>query len=237
MQNTFKTLLKPAAVALLLLFAAAPLVAPPSAHAQSAGTGGFWFAAPGETPTQSAALATFDVLTSPAESDGSRTFQVDVMYGDNIVEAQQVSFEVHMDSSKLELVGVENVAEVLGLNPVADSFMQTSYADYASTVGEVPDDGDATTDSLIYPTWSALGVGSGVFDLGTLSAPERTVTLNFKWKAGAAGNAKLNFTANAAALTAINSYVTTPLDIQGPPLAGIDITPRTMQEIEPFKVT
>ena len=207
-----KTLLKSAATLLLLSAAAAP----PPTSAQSAGTGGLWFATPGETPAQSSALAAFDVLSSPLESDGSRNFKVDVMYGDNITEAQQVAFEVHMDSSKLELVGVENVASVLGLNPVADTFMQTSYAEYASAIGAVPDDGDATTDSLIYPTWSALGIGMGVFDAATLTSPLRIVTLNFKWKAGVAGNTKLNFTAAAASLTAIDSYTLTSLTVQGP---------------------
>ncbi|MDA7962983.1 MAG: hypothetical protein MPK36_10545, partial [Gammaproteobacteria bacterium] len=182
---------------------------------------------------QSSALADFDVLTAPVEADGSRTFQLDVIYGDNAASVPSLGFELHMDGAKLEFLGVENAIGFLqgaALAPAASSLVQTSYADYRSNVGPVPDDGDEATDSLIYPGWSAI-IG-GVLDSATLDSPARVVTLNFKWKPGAAGNTNLNFTANPASLTAINSYTLTSLNIQGPPLAGISVSPENMMETD-----
>ncbi|MDA8031986.1 MAG: hypothetical protein MPK62_12865, partial [Alphaproteobacteria bacterium] len=202
-----------------LLFACT--ATPPSAFAQST-TGGLWFAMPGETPAQSSALSTFDLLSVPAESDGSRTFSVDVMYGDDAASIGTVGFEVHMESEKMELVSVENLA-VAGLSPEANpmSLLQVSYADFRSFVGrDALDDGDMETDSLIYPTWgSILGPTAFFFGTATLAAPVRMMTLNFKWKGGVAGNANLNFAVNSAVEPNVDDYTLTSLAVQGPPLA------------------
>ena len=189
---------------LLLLIAAAP------ARAQTAA---LWFAPHGKTPPQSAALTVLDAGSSRAGN-----FKVDVMYGDDAAAVRALLFELHMDSAKLELRGVENVAPAYfsaDTNPA--SLAQTAYADYHSLIGgRVPDDGDDATDSLIYPGWGALR--GGIFDSATLTSPQRLLTLNLRWKPGAVGRAKLNFTTDAGGLDLpdIRDYTLTSLTVQGP---------------------
>ena len=190
----------------LLLLVVAGAGAP--AHAQTAA---LWFAPHGKTPPQSAALTVLDAASSRAGR-----FKVDVMYGDDVPAAHSIKFQLHMDSGKLELAGVENVATAYFSSAATDpSMKQTAYADYQSALGApAPDDRDETTDSLIYPAWAALS--GGLFNSATLSAPQRLLTLNLKWKPGAAGRANLNFTADAGDVAVIDSYSLTSLTVQGP---------------------
>ena len=191
---------------LALLFIAAAAPAP-------AQTAALWFAPHGKTPPQSAALSVFDAGALRAQRDGSRNFKVDIMYGDDVAQVPALRFQLHMDSSKLELLRVENLAKAQ-LPPLQSALAQTAYADYQSAIAPPPDDKDASTDTLIYPTWAAWS--GGVFDAATRKSPARVATLHLKWKTGAAGNARLNFTANPGLLLDINAYAPTSLTVRGP---------------------
>ncbi|MDA8031987.1 MAG: hypothetical protein MPJ22_10180, partial [Pirellulales bacterium] len=181
-----------------------------------------WFAPHGKTPPQSAALTVFDAGALRAQRDGSRNFKVDVMYGDDAARTFIVKFQLHMDGEKLELVRAENPARAQlfpSQNPV--SLVQTAYADYQSAVGPAPDDGDETTGTLIYPGWGEL-TPRGIFPSATRTAPVRLLTLNLKWKPGAVGSAKLNFTADTREISGIDAYDALSLTVQGPPAEETD---------------
>ena len=200
-------------LALLPLFVVAAAGAP--AHAQTAA---LWFAPHGKTPPQSAALTVLDAGALRAQSDGTRNFKVDVMYGDDAARVSVVKFQLHMDGKKLELIGAENPAPAEyfpAQNP--PSLLQTAYADYQSVVGlPAADDGDQTTDTLIYPGWGDLR--GGIFNSASLASPARLLTLHLKWKAGATGGAKLNFAIDSAdaKLLGGNAYAFTSLTVRGP---------------------
>ncbi|MGR3914535.1 MAG: hypothetical protein OD918_08460 [Gammaproteobacteria bacterium] len=211
--------------ALVLFFAAG------AAHAQTAG---FWFANKGETPAQSAALTSLDIMTLTAQSDGSAAFTLDILYGDDVPEVSVAKFQLHMDGRKLELLRVAGVANA-DVSPSASTLKQTTYAKYRDDIGAaVPDDNDAATNTLIYPAWSAQfpAPGNGIFGAATLTAPQHMVTLHLKWKAGATGDARLNFTANAEDVPAVTAYQLTSLTINGPPLATIGAHPASINAVD-----
>ena len=215
MQKTLKTmsLRKLAAAALLL---AGGAFAMPPAFAQTSPTGTFAFAAVGATTP----LSNFDALTVAAESDGTRTFQLDLIYQTSSAPIAGITAFMNFLEEDFEIVEISNV--------LIAAFVMPNPA-----TGLVVADREETLDGVRYAkayelNWAAISTLLGVPVANTYV---RLLTATIKLKK-TAGDTTVNFSGNPGA-----NVVGTELTIQGPPLASVSITPRTMQEIEPFKVT
>ena len=205
---------------MLLLCAAAAVVAPPAAHAQTRITQTVAFASVGSTTP----LTEFDAMSIAAEADGSRTFQLDLIAKSSSASVLGISVLAHVIPEELEIIAIDNIASAVlsspssaAAPPLTPSRMTLNGVSYAMGY-----------------QWGWAGVGFFTpFLLADTYA--RLLTATFKLKRPA-GNTTLDFSAAPGGATNID-IVGEQFTIMGPPLASVSITPRTMQEIEPFKVT
>ncbi|MDA7969972.1 MAG: hypothetical protein MPK11_04235, partial [Gammaproteobacteria bacterium] len=196
------------------------------AHAQQARV---WFTPEGQTAVaHSAAPATFDVNGLTPESDGSRLFKLEMLYGDDVAVNGLVDIHIHTDGAKVELISseTENIQTGASLSPsvAGDNFAQETYAAFETRVGAgtASDDSDDTTTHLTAPSWSAFGGNAfAAANDGDLTAPTRLATLSFKWIAGQGGDSKINVVMNG-----ITNAITDPaqggilgtITLNGPPV-------------------
>lgn len=181
-------------------------------HAQT-GTNQIWFGKQGELPDFANALTTLDMTALTANSDGSVNFMLDILHDDDVDGLQDVVFEVHYDSSKIEVVGAMNILPAKFSVPLAARhFAGATYAEFEAFSLNAPiDDNDPATDSLLYLAWVHN-------DATLLAGKTRLLTLEFKWKAGVSGNAALNVVGDPNQLPFLaQSLNAANLTLLGPP--------------------
>ncbi|MDA8002776.1 MAG: hypothetical protein MPL62_15955, partial [Alphaproteobacteria bacterium] len=194
-----------------------------TAHAQATGTADAYIVTVGGTGGVDTRLETFNVLDVTPDSNGDRLFSFDVLYVQDQASNGQLNIDIHVDSSKIEIMSVTDVNVVPAINPDQNSASYNTpltYTDYAlpANVGSahVPHGLSglaANTDTLIYPGWGALS--------GAL-APQNEVTkmmqIQFKWLANAEGDSAIVVNSYGDAANIAN-YAARQTTVTGPEVA------------------
>ena len=203
--------LQTAAAALLPLLLLLCAAAPPPAFAQTSPTETFAFAAVGATTP----LSNFDALTVAAESDGTRTFQLDLIYQTSSAPIAGITAFMNFLEEDFEIVEISNV--------LIAAFVMPNPATGLVVAGR-----EETLDGVRYAkayelNWAAI---TSLLGVPLADTYVRLLTATIKLKK-TAGDTTVNFSGNPG-----KDIVGTELTIQGPPLARAGVSPENMMETD-----
>ncbi|MGR3915106.1 MAG: hypothetical protein OD918_11465 [Gammaproteobacteria bacterium] len=180
----------------------------------------FWFNLENDKTTDfSGATQLIDVTKLAANRDDSVTFKVEVMQSHNVDQGLSLSnWEIHYNDAKIDPITGSNIRPAGLSEPEVFDFAGTDYAKYEANFG-IPalDDADSNTGHLVYGGWQ-----HGNTSFLPVTVPNQLVTIEFQWKAGAAGNSSINIVTSPRMLpVAVMDFSAKNLVLQGPPLATL----------------
>ena len=215
MTSKMKAFLK-LTVAALLSFVTAPLYASEVLHATQVQKMGFTEA------NQGLPFTTSKDMTQGVAADGSLAFSLDLHFGTDTLPVVGITTLVHYDSEKIEVTGISNIVPAHFAPDPLNIVRENPDPPAINVAGKSV---VASTDEAIALGWGSLTTIDALAN-ATLDAPVRVATIQFKWKAGAAGNSNILIT--EAAFNPRVGFHGTSTTLQGPAQAKITARPKSI---------